>query len=46
MNWQELEDKFVDAIQQCCQTEEDKEAAKKYYHGMTVGELIDSALTG
>ncbi len=44
MAWKDLEDKFHEVIQQCCQTEEDKEGAIKYFAQMTVEVLIDDAL--
>ena len=43
-NYIELEEKFNNAIQQHCQTDEDKEAAKKYFKDYLVNDMIDAAL--
>ena len=44
MDYKDLEDEFVEAIQRCCSTEEDKEKAIAYFKGCTVRELIEEAL--
>lgn len=44
MDWKDLEDKLHEAIQQCCQTEEDVEGAKKYFGDSLVRDIIDDAL--
>lgn len=40
----ELEEKFNDAIQRYCVTEEDKTAAKTYFTNTLVTDMIDDAL--
>ena len=44
MAWENLEDQLHEAIQRCCQTDEDKEGAIKYFAQSTVEDLIDDAL--
>lgn len=44
MTWKDLEEELHEAIQRCCQTEEDVKGARKYFAQSTVGELIDDAL--
>ena len=40
----ELEEKFNDAIQQHCRTDEDIVEAKRYFQNYLVNDMIDSAL--
>jgi len=44
MAWRDLEGELHEAIQRCCQTEEDVEGARKYFAQSTVDDLIDDAL--
>lgn len=44
MDWDNLEDELIDAIQKCCGTEEDKKVALRYFEGTTVNEMIEEAL--
>lgn len=43
MDWRDLEDEFVEAIQRCVKNNDDKEKAKAYFVQTTVVELIDQA---
>ena len=40
----ELEQTFIDAVQQYCRTEEDKVEAKRYFENCLINDLIDEAL--
>ncbi|MHC4604631.1 MAG: hypothetical protein ACYS6W_15030 [Planctomycetota bacterium] len=44
MDYRDLEDEIVDAIQRCCITDEDKEKAKEYFADTLVSKMIDEAL--
>ena len=44
MNWNDLEDEIIDAIQRCCQTEEDGVKAKEYFENCLINDIIDEAL--
>ena len=44
MNWKDLEEEIREAIQRCCQTEEDKERALNYFAQVTVNEMINDSL--
>ena len=44
MNWNDLEDQLHEAIQRCCQTDEDKEKAIIYFKQSTVEDIINDAL--
>ena len=44
MDSNDLEDQFHKIIQQCCQTKEDEENAKRYWDDFLVTDLINDAL--
>lgn len=44
MNWNNLEALIIEAIQRCCENEDDKEAALRYFKNCTVNEMIEEAL--
>ncbi len=44
--YKDLEERLVDVIQECCPTDNDKEAALAYFRNVTVNEMIKEALEG
>lgn len=44
MDYTNLEDEMVEAIQRCCSTDSDKENALRYFKDCLINDLINEAL--
>jgi len=44
MDYTDLEDELIEAVQRCCPTEQDKKEALRYFNDCLINDLINEAL--